>query len=254
MSTGAIAGIVIAIVVIAAIAAAVVLTSRRRRLKERFGPEYDRVAGERSGLAADAELAQRERRVRGLEIRPLTAEARNRYAAQWATIQEQFVDSPQTAVTEAQTLVTTVMNERGYPADDHDQVLADLSVEHAATVDHFRSAHEISQQAESGAATTEDLRRAMIHYRELFGDLLGGPGQPDAAGTGADGGPAQAASAGAPYETGLDETRLDETRLDETGLDETAPDEDVSAVSGADANGTPASAQSDNNLITRQER
>ncbi len=69
MSTGAIAGIVIAILLVAAIAAAITLASRRRRLKARFGPEYDRVAGERSGFAADAELAQRERRVRNLEIR-----------------------------------------------------------------------------------------------------------------------------------------------------------------------------------------
>ena len=78
MSTGTIAVIVIAILLVAAIAAAVMLASRRRRLKERFGPEYDRVAGERSGLAADAELAQRERRVRNLEIRPLTTAARDR--------------------------------------------------------------------------------------------------------------------------------------------------------------------------------
>ncbi|HEX4660820.1 MAG TPA: hypothetical protein VH307_25795 [Streptosporangiaceae bacterium] len=138
--------------------------------------KHARAAVERdSRLAADTELAQRERRVRHLEIRPLSEGARRDYALRWAAIQEQFVDSPQAAMTDGQALVASMMNERGYPTDDHEQVVADLSVEHARTVDHFRSAHEISRQAAPGGATTEDLRRAMIHYRELFGDLLGGP-------------------------------------------------------------------------------
>ncbi len=67
------------------------------------------------------------------------------------------------------------MTERGYPAEHHDQVLADLSVEHSGTLDRYRAAEEISQSAAAGTASTEDLRQAMIHYRALFGDLLGEP-------------------------------------------------------------------------------
>lgn len=176
MGSGAIAAIVVAVVLVAVLGAALLLAGRRRNLRRHFGPEYERVASERnSRLAADAELAQRERRVRQLKIRPLPEAARRDYSLRWVAIQEEFVDSPRATVTNAQALVTAVLNERGYPTDDHEQVVADLSVEHANAVDGFRAAHEISQRATTGTASTEDLRLAMIHYRELFADLIGAP-------------------------------------------------------------------------------
>jgi hypothetical protein len=178
MSTGTIIVIVVAVVVVAALVTGVMTIMRRRRLQQRFGPEYDRLAGERdSKLKAETELAERERRVEGLDIRPLTDSARERYAEQWAGIQERFVDTPPDAVSASQVLVVAVMTERGYPAEDHDQVLADLSVEHASMLDHYRAAEEISRSAASGTASTEDLRLAMIHYRALFRDLLGEPAE-----------------------------------------------------------------------------
>jgi hypothetical protein len=176
MSTGIIVVIVVAVIVVAALVTGVMAIMRRRRLQERFGPEYDRVSGERdSKLKADSELAERERRVRDLDIQPLTDAARASYAAQWADIQERFVDTPADAVTGSQLLVTAVMTDRGYPVEDHDQVLADLSVEHSDTLGHYRAAEEISQSAAADTASTEDLRQAMIHYRALFSDLLGDP-------------------------------------------------------------------------------
>jgi hypothetical protein len=153
--------IIVVVIVVIALIGALSMAARRRRLRQQFGPEYDRVVGEQdSRRRGEAELAGRQRRVRKLDIQPLSDDARNRYLAQWQTIQEQFVDSPQTANTDAYALVTTVMRERGYPVDDNEQVLADLSVEHAETVGHF---------------PTEDLRQAFIHYRALFADLLGDP-------------------------------------------------------------------------------
>jgi Tfp pilus assembly protein PilX len=176
MSTGIIVVIIVAVIVVAALVAGGMAIMRRRRLQQRFGPEYDRVAGERdSKLTADSELAERERRVRDLDIQPLTDAARASYTAQWADIQERFVDAPADAVTGSQLLVTAVMTDRGYPTEHQDQVLADLSVEHSGTLGHYRAAEEISQSAASGMASTEDLRLAMIHYRALFGDLLGEP-------------------------------------------------------------------------------
>jgi hypothetical protein len=65
------------------------------------------------------------------------------------------------------------LRERGYPAAEYHQTLADLSVEHAQQLDHVRQAHEISAKAAAGQASTEELRIAMLHYRELFSDLLG---------------------------------------------------------------------------------
>jgi hypothetical protein len=176
MATGAIVAIVIVVIVVAAVLFMLTAANRRRRLRERFGPEYDRAVTERgSKREAEAELAERERHVRDLDIRPLSPSARNQYQSEWTAVQEQFVDAPQAAVTGAQTLVSAVMEDRGYPTQPYDQTLADLSVEHASTLDHFRAAHDISQNAAAGTATTEDLRQAMIHYRALFAELLGEP-------------------------------------------------------------------------------
>jgi hypothetical protein len=186
VSTAIIIVFIIAGVIIAAVLAiGTMAVMRRRGLQHRFGPEYDRVVGESdSKLQADAELKGRERRVRDLDIRPLTNSARGTYADRWAGIQEQFVDAPGDAVAASQLLVVTVMSERGYPTEHPDQVLADLSVEHASTLDRFRSAEKISESAASGTASTEDLRLAMIDYRALFNDLLGEadpmPGSADA--------------------------------------------------------------------------
>src|SRR5215469_3369570 len=177
MSAGAIVAIVVAVALVVLVIGAIT-AMRRRQLRQRFGPEYDRVAGEmRSQRRADAELAERERRVRSLDIHPLDETTRVRYAAEWIAIQERFVDQPEEAVTQAGMLVTSVMKDRGYPTEDHDQIVVDLSVEHAGTLDHFRAARQISMQAEEGTATTENLRLAMLHYRALFSDLLGPPSQ-----------------------------------------------------------------------------
>jgi hypothetical protein len=168
--------VVVVILVVLALLGAAGISVRRRRLRQQFGPEYERVLSEQdSRIKADAELTERQRRVRKLDIKPLPAEARARYADRWVAIQEEFVDAPQSAVQEAYALVTTVMRERGYPVDDEKQMMADLSVEHAQTVGHFRAAQDISASAAGGNAATEDLRQAFIHYRALFSDLLGEP-------------------------------------------------------------------------------
>ena len=210
MSAGAIVAIIVAVALVASVIGTIT-AMRRRQLRQRFGPEYDRVASEmRSQRKADAELAERERRVRSLDIHPLDETIRVKYAAEWTAIQERFVDQPEQAVTQARLLVTSVMKDRGYPTDDHDQILADLSVEHAGTLDHFRAANQISMQAEEGTAGTENLRLAMLHYRALFNDLLGQPSQapqpgpPPAAATEPPPGtaPAEAPGAGAATDTG----------------------------------------------------
>lgn len=178
MSTGTIVVIVVVIIVIA-LAIGVAATVRRRRLQQQFGPEYDRLAQEHdSKRKAEAELAQRQRRVRKLDIRPLSPQAQEQYTARWMSLQERFVDDPEDAVAQSQTLVAEVMRERGYPTEHRDQVAADLSVEHAKTIGNFRAAEEISQKATAGTASTEDLRQAMIHYRALFRDLLGDTAEP----------------------------------------------------------------------------
>jgi hypothetical protein len=174
---------VLIIVVVLVVAALLVLgrmQSRRRRLRERFGPEYERmVADAGNPRAAEHELSEREKRHAELPIRALPADVRDRYGEQWATVQERFVDVPVESVGEADRLVTSLMAERGYPTEGYEQRLADLSVQHASTLDHYRQAHDVGQRAAAGTATTEDLRQAMVHYRALFEELLQEPVRPN---------------------------------------------------------------------------
>jgi hypothetical protein len=170
------ATIILIIVILVVIAAIVYGTqvARRRKLRNTFGPEYDRVVADAdSRTEAEKELREREKRHAELELRPLSAESQNRYAADWEEVQIQFVDNPGEAVTTADDLVTRLMAERGYPTENYDSMLADLSVEHAGTLQHYRDAHEISRRNTAGEASTEDLRQALVHYRALFGELLG---------------------------------------------------------------------------------
>ncbi len=168
--------VVAAVIVIGALLFAVVMMQRRRHLKEQFGPEYDRlVESEQSRRAAEAELRERERRHEELDIQPLDPAARDRYAEEWGSVQEQFVDDPQEAVSRAGEVLTSVMRDRGYPADDDaEQRMADLSVEHSRTLIRYRKAYDVSRRAGGDEpVSTEDLRQAMVDYRSLFEELLG---------------------------------------------------------------------------------
>jgi hypothetical protein len=166
---------VVAVVVVALVAVGYLVLQQRRRdhLRERFGPEYERIVAEHDNRRdAEQELLDRERRHAELDLHPLTEQSRDTYANRWTEVQERFVDAPGFAVTEADQLVTAVMAERGYPTEDFEQRLSTLSVGHAKTLDHYRTAHEISGRAARKEASTEDLRQAMVHYRALFEELL----------------------------------------------------------------------------------
>ena len=160
--------IVVALVVWRAIAA-----RRSRTLQERFGPEYERTLDRAdSTREAEAELAARAKRRDELDIRPLTAAARDRYLDEWQHVQARFVDDPDGAVREADTLIGSVMRERGYPVDDFDQRAADVSVDHPRVVENYREGHRLAGRAAAGDGSTEDLRQAMVHYRALFEELV----------------------------------------------------------------------------------
>jgi hypothetical protein len=173
--------VVIALIVIAAVAAVAFLARRQartRRLRRRFGPEYDRAVRQHGGrAAAERELLGRERRHQELELRDLDPRRREQYREQWVAVQERFVDAPESAVEQADGLVTVVMGERGYPTSGFEEKAAHLSVEHGRTLDHYRRGHDIGARATGGEASTEELRQAMVHYRALFEELLSVPAQ-----------------------------------------------------------------------------
>ena len=167
--------VTLGILILLAIVAGALLMRRRRsdQLADRFGPEYERTV-ERMGSRgkAEADLAAREKRVQKLEIVPLAAQEAQRFRAEWQTLQSRFVDSPRTAMTEADLLVRDLMTRRGYPVTDFETRAADISVDHPHVVEHYRAAHEISLLHQRGQADTEAMRQALVHYRALFSELL----------------------------------------------------------------------------------
>jgi len=164
---------VVAVIVVLAVVWNAMRAKRSRALKDTFGREYDRTVEQAGGKReAELELRERQKRRDELDIRPLSPEARDRYARRWQSTQTRFVDDPKEAVDEADALVQQVMQERGYPTKDFERRVADISVDHPELVEKYRTAHGIAQASDRNEASTEDLRHSVRHYRALFAELL----------------------------------------------------------------------------------
>ena len=101
--------VVVAIIVVVAVALVLMQQRQRAGLRERFGPEYDRVVEERDDRRqAERELAERAERRDKLDIKPLTSEQRGDYAARWESVQAAFVDRPREAVVLAEAAVAAL--------------------------------------------------------------------------------------------------------------------------------------------------
>ena len=169
--------LVLAVVVILVLVALAVFLYQRKRqsrlLEERFGSEYGRVVRELGNRAkAEAELKRRQQRVEGLRIVPLAPGEAARFSKAWNSLQAEFVDNPQGAVAQADELVRELMLKRGYPMGDFERRAADISVDLPAVVSNYRAAQDIRARNLRGEADTEELRKAVVHYRALFDDLL----------------------------------------------------------------------------------
>ena len=165
--------IVVVVALLAVVAWLLVMRQRSQHLRTRFGPEYTRTVSELGDRSkAERDLERREKRVQKFSIRPLPADARDRFSEAWRQDQARFVDDPKGAVMEADRLVQDVMKARGYPVSDFEQRADDLSVDHPHLVDNYRAAREIVVRHQRGQASTEDLRQALVHYRSLFDELL----------------------------------------------------------------------------------
>jgi hypothetical protein len=176
MTTTAVIFLIIAILAIAAAAWMFLLMMRTRRLRDRFGPEYDRTLEREHGRArAEAALEEREKRVSRLHIRPLSPEERERFAAEWRTVQAKFVDDPRGAVVLADSVLNRAMQARNYPMTDFEQRAEDISVEYPSVVADYRVAHAIAAADPQKEVSTEELRRAMQRYRNLFEAIVETP-------------------------------------------------------------------------------
>jgi hypothetical protein len=168
--------LLVAVMVIALLAIAAWVHHQRhqsKRLEDRFGNEYYRMldqVGDRG--KAEAELRAREKRVEKLHIIALSPADADRFAQDWKSLQARFVDNPKGALVEADRLMHELMLKRGYPMGDFERRAADISVDHPKVVSNYRTAHDITERSQSGVTSTEDLRKALLHYRALFDELL----------------------------------------------------------------------------------
>jgi hypothetical protein len=161
-------------VILAALGAAVYIRRKKSsKLQERFGPEYDRTVSELgSRTKGESELKAREKRVERLEILPLAPSEAARFSEAWQALQGRFVDNPKGVVVQAEQLVRELMEKRGYPMGDFERRAGDISVDHPDVVANYRSAQAIAMRDQKGSADTEELRKAVVHYRALFDELL----------------------------------------------------------------------------------
>ncbi len=169
--------VIIAVLIIAAVAVGAYLWQRRMlreraAMRERYGTEYERLVREHGQRKAEAELRSREKRVEALTIVPLSAADAARFTEAWRALQTRFVDNPKGVVIQADHLVSELMAKRGYPMADFEHRAGDISVHHPAVVSNYRAARAIAVRDERGQADTEELRRAVVHYRALFDELL----------------------------------------------------------------------------------
>jgi hypothetical protein len=176
-TTAIIIVVVLAVIAVAALAALLMIVAKereRRNLKQRFGPEYDRtVQAAEDRKRAEVDLRDRVERRKGLNLRTLTPPERDRYREDWRRVQAAFVDAPTAALGQADTLITSIMVDRGYPMQDFEGQADVISVDYPEIVENYRQAHGIYLQAQTGATSTEDARRAFVSYRSLFAQLAG---------------------------------------------------------------------------------
>ncbi len=92
------------------------------------------------------------------KLRPLSASARMRYMTEWDQVEARFIDTPEEAVRHAETVVMSMLHERGHPLSDRD-----LPAE-------VKRAHK---HAHGSRDRTEGMRQAMLHYRAVVERMIG---------------------------------------------------------------------------------
>ncbi|HEY6076359.1 MAG TPA: hypothetical protein VIV36_05935, partial [Gaiella sp.] len=106
-------------------------------------------------------------------IRPLSDDARDRFASDWQRAEGRFMDDPELAARDADRIVRDVLVERGYPSEDFDSQAAAVSVDHPKAVQRYRHGHEmVHGNGTNGDDRTENLRKAMVDFREVFAQLV----------------------------------------------------------------------------------
>jgi hypothetical protein len=146
---------------------------RTKNLQQKFGPEYDHTVDELGDRQqAEHELTTRVSHVKALEIRPLSQDEIEHFTSRWQANQVDFVDEPLAAIQKADQLISQVMKAKGYPVEDFEQQAADISVDYPNLVRDYRGLHLIAIKGRDDVISTEEMRQAMIHGRDLFNILM----------------------------------------------------------------------------------
>jgi len=99
------------------------------------------------------------RRVRQGDLVALSDDSRSRYIVEWDRIEARFVDAPEEAVREADSVVMSVMRERRHPLEERSLPKAMRAARRDATM--------------GRGDKTEGMRRAMLKYREVMEMMAG---------------------------------------------------------------------------------
>jgi len=164
---------VVAMIIGALVGTAFGRRQRTKKLQEKFGPEYERAINELGDKRqAEHELEARLDHVKALNIRPLSAGEVENFTSSWLATQTEFVDEPLTAIQKADQLIREVMKAKGYPVEDFEQRVADISVDYPDLVTDYRGLHLIAIKDPDEKVSTEEMRKAMVHGRALFEKLM----------------------------------------------------------------------------------
>src|ERR1700686_4398393 len=97
--------VIVAVAVIAVISFVLARKRRSQQLRERFGPEYDRVVKKEGEVRrAEGVLEMRAKRHEKFPLRPLPESSRLDFSERWKMVQSQFVDEPKGSVAQADLL------------------------------------------------------------------------------------------------------------------------------------------------------
>lgn len=164
--------VIVAVIVLAVVGWLAYQARERSKLKDTFGPEYDRTVDRTDDRKqAEADLRRRRERHDQLDIRPLSREQQSDYRERWNRIEASFIADPEGVARDADRLVEEVMRERGYPVEDRDHIEV-LSVDHPEKVEAYRRALRTTEDPAS--ASTEELRQALLDLRETFEEVCQG--------------------------------------------------------------------------------
>jgi hypothetical protein len=173
--------VVVLLLVLGAIAAGVVYALRQRRRADPTAPAPDRPAPaapvEKRSAPPPESSRRRSAPAPPVAVRPLPAEARQRYLAAWQGVQTRAADRPVLALSEADAIVARLLVDRGLPTTEprtaaDRRALEQLPQAERSALDSYRSGHALEQANSSTRSDPDQVREGMAHLHRAFRALV----------------------------------------------------------------------------------